>query len=87
MLSHIITVEFFPTPQLLPYLIKVILYNIHFAYLIAFIWRKQCFKLSVKVSVTFTMWLMSNHTPKMTQVSIEISGNLHFFQIWHGETF
>ena len=26
------------------------------------------------------MWLMSNHTPKMTQVPIEINGNLLFLK-------
>ena len=41
----------------------------------------------MKVSMTFTMRLMSNHTTKMTQVPIEINGNLHFSQVWHGETF
>ena len=41
----------------------------------------------MKVSATFTMWLMSNHTKKMTQVPIEINGNLHFSKIWHRETF
>ena len=29
---------------------------------------------------------MSNHTTKITQVSIEIYKNLNFYQIWHGET-
>ena len=29
---------------------------------------------------------MSNHTTKMTQVSIEINGNLYFSQIWRGKT-
>ena len=33
------------------------------------------------------MQLMSNHTPKMTQVPIEINGSLHFSQIRYGETF
>ena len=33
------------------------------------------------------MQLMSNRTPKMTQVPIEINANLHFPQIWHGQTF
>ena len=33
------------------------------------------------------MQLMTNHTPKMTKVPIEINGNLHFSQIWHDETF
>ena len=37
--------------------------------------------------MTFTMRLMSNHTPKMTQVPIEINDNLLFSQIWHGESF
>ena len=41
----------------------------------------------MKVSVTFTMGLMSNHNPKMTQVTIEINGNLLFSQIWNGEVF
>ena len=41
----------------------------------------------MKVSATFTMQLMDKHIPKMTQVPIEINGNLHFSQIWHGETF
>ena len=41
----------------------------------------------MKVSETFTMQLMSNHTPKMAQVPIEINGNLLFPQIWHGESF
>ena len=40
----------------------------------------------MKVSIIFAMRLMSNHTPKMTQVPIKINGNLHFSQIWHGET-
>ena len=35
---------------------KVILYNIHL---------EKMFKISVKVSVTFTMQLMSNHTSKI----------------------
>ena len=35
----------------------------------------------MKVSVTFTMRLMSNHNPKMTQAPIEINGNLLFSQI------
>ena len=43
--------------------------------------------MSVKVSATFTMQLMSNHIPKMTQVPIEINGNLLFSQIQHGESF
>ena len=30
---------------------------------------------------------MSNLTPKMNQTSIEINGNLHFSQIWDGESF
>ena len=35
----------------------------------------------------FTSRLLSNLTPKMNQTSIEINGNLHFSQIWDGETF
>ena len=34
----------------------------------------------MKVSVTFTSQLMSNQTTKVTQVSIEINGNLHFLK-------
>ena len=30
---------------------------------------------------------MSNLTPKLNQTSIEINGNLHFSQIWDGESF
>ena len=30
---------------------------------------------------------MSNITPKMNQTSIEINVNLHFSQIWDGESF
>ena len=41
----------------------------------------------MKVSETFTSQLMSNHITRMTQVSIEINGNLHFSQNWHGENF
>ena len=41
----------------------------------------------MKVSATFTMQLMSNQTPKMTQVPIEINSNHQFTQIWHGEIF
>ena len=41
----------------------------------------------MKVLATFTSWLLSNHTTKMTKVSIEINGNLQFSQISHGETF
>ena len=40
----------------------------------------------MKVSATVTSKLMSNHTTKMTQVSIEINSDLQFSQIWHGET-
>ena len=32
----------------------------------------------MNVSATFTSQLMSSHTTRMTQVSIEIVGNLHF---------
>ena len=28
--------------------------------------------------MTYTSWLMSNHTTKMTEVPIEIDGNVHF---------
>ena len=38
------------------------------------------------VSVTFTSWLISNHTTKMSKVPIEINGNIHLSQIWQGET-
>ena len=34
-----------------------------------------------------TTLLMSNHNPKLTKVPIEINSNLHFSQIWYGETF
>ena len=34
----------------------------------------------MNVSATFTMRLMSNHSPKMTQVPIEINGNLLFLK-------
>ena len=40
--------------------------------------------ISLKVSATFTSQLMSNHTTKMTDVPIEINGNLYFSQISHG---
>ena len=30
---------------------------------------------------------MSNLTSKMNQTSIEINGNLYFYQIWDGESF
>ena len=43
--------------------------------------------ISVKVSVTFTMQLTSNHTLKMTKVPIEINGNLHFFSNLLGEIY
>ena len=59
--------------------LKVVLYNIHFTNLAALDWRIQFFKILVKVSATFTRESMSNHTTKMTQVPIEINGNLHFF--------
>ena len=41
----------------------------------------------MKVSAILSMQLMSNHTPKMTQVPIEINGNVLFSQIGHGESF
>ena len=41
----------------------------------------------MKVSITFTTQLMSIHTTKVTEFSIEISDSLIFSQICHGETF
>ena len=32
----------------------------------------------MKVSATFTSWLLSNHTTKMTKLSIQINSNLKF---------
>ena len=39
----------------------------------------------MKVSATFTSQLMSSHSAKITQVSIEINGNLYSSQICHSE--
>ena len=64
----------------------MILYNIHVPNLTNS-FEEYNDLISVKVSVTFTMRLMSNHIPKMTQVPIEINGILPFPQIWHGESF
>ena len=41
----------------------------------------------MKFQVTFTSQLLSNLTPNMNQTSIEINGNLLFFQIYNSETF
>ena len=49
--------------------------------------KEILFKISVKVSASFTSQLISNHTIKMAQVPTEINGNLHFSHIWHDETF
>ena len=40
----------------------------------------------MKVSATFAIQLLNNHTTKMAKFSIEINGNLHFSHIWHDET-
>ena len=66
---------------------EVLLHNIHFTKLAALVRKIKCFKISVKVSSTFTSQLMSNYTTKMTQVPFEINGNLHFSQNWNGETY
>ena len=58
--------------------IKVVLCNIHFTNLAVLVWRYL--KISVRVSATFTNQLVSNHTTKITQVPIEINGNLHVSQ-------
>ena len=50
-------------------------------------------KIRLKKIVLRYMWrfstsyqTMSNHTTRMTGVSTEINGNLHFSQIWYSET-
>ena len=40
----------------------------------------------MKASAIFTNKLMSNHTTKMTHVSIKTNDDFHFSQIWDGET-
>ena len=42
---------------------------------------KQCFKISAKISTTFTRQLR-----KVLKVLTEINGNFNCSQIWHGKT-
>ena len=39
----------------------------------------------MKVSATFTIQLMSNHTTNMNLVPTESNCNLKFSEIWHGK--
>ena len=54
---------------------KEVLYNIHLTNSEALIWRLYYFKISVKVSVTFTSLLMSNQpTKRTTKFPLELMG-------------
>ena len=64
--------------------IKVLLYNLHFVNLLVVVWRTWCFKISMRVSATFTSQLLHNYTTNMTKFSIEIKfGMAKFFKPSH----